>query len=209
MRACVCACACGCALFLVAPDDCSVQADDLNDVELPPLPEEEPELIGTPKAPKIQLSHDAPLHANRCTMLLLPTKCLCNNLNSSLPQCICVTLCSQSLLKSLRGWLFGDDSDDNSKANGDTAFASNTLRNRDAVLAHAFRAEGWKNAKVHFTGAPYTGNLDHTDQPDKYACVLVPCVGCADWCSWACCVTGLFVIASFCSFVVGFLLVLL
>jgi len=124
---------------VAAPD--GVQADDLNDVELPPLPEEEPELIGTPKAPKIQLSHDAPLHAN-----------------------------SQSLLKSLRGWLFGDDSD-NDKANSDTVFASNTLRNRDAVLAHALRAEGWKNAKEHFTGAPYTGNLDHAEQADKYVLV--------------------------------------
>lgn len=195
-------------LFSVAPDDCLVQADDLNDVELPPLPEEEPELIGTPKAPKIQLSHDAPLHANRCTLLLLPTICLCNNLHSSLPRCICVTLCSQSLLKSLRGWLFGDDSD-NDKANSDTVFASNTLRNRDAVLAHALRAEGWKNAKVHFTGAPYTGNLDHAEQADKYVCVLVPCVCCVDWGRWACCVYGLVCHCKLCSFVIGVLLALL
>jgi hypothetical protein len=103
-----------------------------------PLPEEEPELIGTPKAPKVELSHDAPLHAN-----------------------------SQSLFKSLRGWLFGDDSDEEAKVSGDNAFTSNSLRNRDAVLAHALRVEGWKKHAEHFTGAVYTGNLDHADQPDK------------------------------------------
>ena len=104
----------------------------------PPLPEEEPELIGTPKAPKVALSHDAPLHAN-----------------------------TQSLFKSLRGWLFGDDSDEDAKSSGLNAYSSNTLRNRDAVLAHAMRVEGWKQHKEHFTGAPYTGNMDHADQPDK------------------------------------------
>ena len=57
----------------------TASAKDLNDFELEKtveqlLPEEEPELIGTAKAPKISLSHDAPLHAN-----------------------------SQSLFKSLRG----------------------------------------------------------------------------------------------------------
>ena len=104
----------------------------------PPLPEEEPELIGTPKAPKVALSHDAPLHAN-----------------------------SQSLFKSLRGWLFGDDSDEESKSSGINAHSSNELRNRDAVLAHALRAEGWKQHKEHFTGAAFTGNMDHADQPDK------------------------------------------
>ena len=115
----------------------------------PPLPEEEPELIGMPKAPKIQLNHDAPLHAN-----------------------------SQSLFKSLRGWLFGDDSDEEGKVSGDNAYSSNRLRSQDAVLAHALRAEGWKTHPEHFTGAAYTGNVDHADQPDKYTAVLfcaLPC----------------------------------
>jgi hypothetical protein len=103
----------------------------------PFLPEEEPELIGTPKAPKIHLNHDAPLHAN-----------------------------SQSLFKSLRGWLFGDDSDEDAKLSGHNAFSSNKLRNADAVLAHAMRAEGWRDHPVHYTGAAYTGNLDHTDKND-------------------------------------------
>jgi hypothetical protein len=111
---------------------------------LPPLPEEEPELIGTPKAPKVELSHDAPLHAN-----------------------------CQSLFKSLRGWLFGDDSDDESKQSGDNAYSSEQLRSKDAVLAHALRIQGWKNHAEHFTGAASTGNQDHLDQPNK-------CVACSD-----------------------------
>jgi hypothetical protein len=115
----------------------------------PPLPEEEPELIGTPKAPKIALSHEAPLHAN-----------------------------SQSLFKSLRGWLFGDDSDEESKSSGVNAHSSNELRNRDAVLAHALRAEGWKQHKEHFTGAAFTGNMDHPDQPDKCGAVDEEAVMC-------------------------------
>ena len=55
---------------------------------------------------------------------------------------------------------------------------------RDAVLAHALRAEGWKKAKVHFTGAPYTGNLDHADQPDK--CVCACACACVRVCVRAC-----------------------
>lgn len=111
--------------------------DDIQDSSLPPLlplPEEEPELIGTPKAPRVEVNHDAPLHAN-----------------------------TQSLFKSLRGWLFGDSSD----SSGDGAYSSANLRNRDAVLAHAMRVEGWKQHKEHFTGAAFTGSADHLDQQDK------------------------------------------
>jgi hypothetical protein len=117
--------------------------DDIRGDALPlaPLPEEEPELIGTPKAPRVEVNHDAPLHAN-----------------------------TQSLFKSLRGWLFGDSSDNS----GDGAYSSATLRNRDAVLAHAMRVEGWKQHKEHFTGAAFTGSADHLDQPDKY-CMFAPC----------------------------------
>jgi hypothetical protein len=116
--------------------------DDIREEALPlvPLPEEEPELIGKPKAPRVEVNHDAPLHAN-----------------------------TQSLFKSLRGWLFGDSSDNS----GDGAYSSATLRNRDAVLAHAMRVEGWKQHKEHFTGAAFTGSADHLDQPDKY-CIFAP-----------------------------------
>ena len=44
------------------------------------------------------------------------------------------------------------DSSDSSDSSGDGAFSSASLRNHDAVLAHAMRVEGWKQHKEHFTG---------------------------------------------------------
>jgi len=125
-------------------EDYKVDTANPSDQDHAPLvfPEEEPELIGTPKAPKVELSHDAPLHAN-----------------------------CQSLFKSLRGWLFGDDSDDESKMSGDNAYSSDQFRSKDAVLAHALRIQGWKTHAEHFTGAASTGNQDHPDQPSKYVLV--------------------------------------
>lgn len=140
-------------------EDYKVDTANPSDQDHAPLvfPEEEPELIGTPKAPKVELSHDAPLHAN-----------------------------CQSLFKSLRGWLFGDDSDDESKMSGDNAYSSDQFRSKDAVLAHALRIQGWKTHAEHFTGAASTGNQDHPDQPSK--CVACSCcVWCARECAHACC----------------------